>query len=34
MLRLKIIEEMTGLGAGFHIANYDLERRVAGNLLG
>jgi transcription-repair coupling factor (superfamily II helicase) len=34
MLRLKIIEEMTGLGAGFHIANYDLEIRGAGNLLG
>ncbi|MCX5807876.1 MAG: transcription-repair coupling factor [Proteobacteria bacterium] len=33
-LRLKIIEEMTGLGAGFHIANYDLEIRGAGNLLG
>lgn len=33
-LRLKIIEEMTELGAGFHIANYDLEIRGAGNLLG
>lgn len=33
-LRLKIIEEMTGLGSGFHIANYDLEIRGAGNLLG
>jgi transcription-repair coupling factor (superfamily II helicase) len=34
MLRLKIIEEMTALGSGFHIANYDLEIRGAGNLLG
>ncbi len=34
MLRLKIIEEMTDLGSGFHIANYDLEIRGAGNLLG
>ncbi|MBS1238674.1 MAG: helicase, partial [Deltaproteobacteria bacterium] len=33
-LRLKIIEEMTDLGSGFHIANYDLEIRGAGNLLG
>ncbi len=33
-LRLKIIEEMTDLGAGFHIASYDLEIRGAGNLLG
>jgi transcription-repair coupling factor (superfamily II helicase) len=33
-LRLKIIEEMTNLGSGFHIANYDLEIRGAGNLLG
>ena len=33
-LRLKIIEEMTELGSGFHIANYDLEIRGAGNLLG
>lgn len=34
VLRLKIIEEMTDLGAGFHIANHDLEIRGAGNLLG
>jgi len=34
MLRLKIIEEMTDLGSGFRIANYDLEIRGAGNLLG
>lgn len=34
MLRLKVIEEMTELGTGFHIANYDLEIRGAGNLLG
>lgn len=34
ILRLKIIEEMTGLGSGFHIANYDLEIRGAGNLIG
>ena len=34
MMRLKIIEEMTELGSGFHIANYDLEIRGAGNLLG
>jgi transcription-repair coupling factor (superfamily II helicase) len=34
MLRLKIIEELTELGSGFHIANYDLEIRGAGNLLG
>jgi transcription-repair coupling factor (superfamily II helicase) len=33
-LRLKIIEELTELGSGFHIANYDLEIRGAGNLLG
>jgi transcription-repair coupling factor (superfamily II helicase) len=34
ILRLKIIEQMTQLGSGFHIANYDLEIRGAGNLLG
>jgi transcription-repair coupling factor (superfamily II helicase) len=34
LLRLKIIEEMTELGSGFQIANYDLEIRGAGNLLG
>ncbi len=33
-LRLKIIEQMTALGSGFQIANYDLEIRGAGNLLG
>jgi len=33
-LRLKIMEEMTALGSGFQIANYDLEIRGAGNLLG
>jgi transcription-repair coupling factor (superfamily II helicase) len=33
-LRLKIIEELTELGSGFHVANYDLEIRGAGNLLG
>jgi transcription-repair coupling factor (superfamily II helicase) len=33
-LRLKIMEELTELGSGFHIANYDLEIRGAGNLLG
>ncbi|MCX8022981.1 MAG: transcription-repair coupling factor [Syntrophorhabdaceae bacterium] len=32
--RLKIMEELTELGSGFHIANYDLEIRGAGNLLG
>ena len=34
MLRLKIIEEMTQVGSGFYIANYDLEIRGCGNLLG
>ncbi|MCX7856551.1 MAG: transcription-repair coupling factor [Deltaproteobacteria bacterium] len=34
ILRLKIIEEMTQVGAGFYIANYDLEIRGCGNLLG
>ncbi|MCX7965936.1 MAG: transcription-repair coupling factor [Syntrophorhabdaceae bacterium] len=33
-LRLKIMEELTALGSGFQIANYDLEIRGAGNLLG
>jgi transcription-repair coupling factor (superfamily II helicase) len=33
-LRLKIIEELTALGSGFHIASYDLEIRGAGSLLG
>ncbi len=32
--RLKIIEELTDLGSGFRIANYDLEIRGAGNLVG
>ncbi len=34
LLRLKIIEELSELGSGFHVANYDLEIRGAGNLLG
>ncbi|MCS7280191.1 MAG: transcription-repair coupling factor [Desulfobacterota bacterium] len=34
MLRLKIIEEMSHVGSGFQIANYDLEIRGCGNLLG
>jgi len=34
LLRLKIIEELAELGSGFHIANYDLEIRGAGNLVG
>ncbi len=33
-LRLRIIEELAELGSGFHVANYDLEIRGAGNLLG
>ncbi len=33
-LRLKILEELTDLGSGFQIANYDLEIRGAGNLVG
>lgn len=33
-LRLKILEELTELGSGFQIANYDLEIRGAGNLVG
>ncbi|MBP8625697.1 MAG: transcription-repair coupling factor [Syntrophorhabdales bacterium] len=33
-MRLKILEEMTELGSGYRIANYDLEIRGAGNLLG
>jgi transcription-repair coupling factor (superfamily II helicase) len=33
-LRLKVIEELADLGSGFRIANYDLEIRGAGNLLG
>ena len=32
--RLRVIQEMSDLGAGFRIANYDLEIRGAGNLLG
>lgn len=33
-LRLKILEELSELGSGFQIANYDLEIRGAGNLVG
>jgi transcription-repair coupling factor (superfamily II helicase) len=33
-LRLKIIEELSELGSGFRVANYDMEIRGAGNLLG
>ncbi len=32
--RIKAIQELTGLGAGFCLANKDLEIRGAGNLLG
>ena len=32
--RLKIMQELTELGAGFRIATYDLELRGAGDLLG
>lgn len=32
--RLRIIEELQELGSGIHIANYDLELRGAGNILG
>ena len=34
LVRLKILEEMTELGAGLKVANYDLEIRGVGNLLG
>lgn len=34
LTRLKVIEELTDLGSGFKIANYDLEIRGTGNLLG
>jgi transcription-repair coupling factor (superfamily II helicase) len=34
LVRLKILEEMTELGSGLKVANYDLEIRGAGNLLG
>jgi transcription-repair coupling factor (superfamily II helicase) len=34
LTRLKVIEELTDLGAGLKIANYDLEIRGTGNLLG
>jgi transcription-repair coupling factor (superfamily II helicase) len=34
LVRLKIIEEMTELGSGLKVANYDLEIRGTGNLLG
>ncbi len=33
-MRLKILEELSDLGSGFQIANYDLEIRGAGNLVG
>jgi transcription-repair coupling factor (superfamily II helicase) len=32
--RLKIIQENTELGSGFHIAHHDLELRGGGNILG
>jgi len=32
--RLKIIQEYTELGSGFHIAHHDLELRGSGNILG
>ena len=32
--RIKAIQELTGLGAGFRLANKDLEIRGGGNLLG
>jgi len=32
--RLQILQELNHLGAGFKIANYDLELRGAGNVLG
>jgi transcription-repair coupling factor (superfamily II helicase) len=34
LMRLKILEEMTELGSGLKVANYDLEIRGTGNLLG
>jgi transcription-repair coupling factor (superfamily II helicase) len=34
LLRLKIMEEMTELGSGLRVANYDMEIRGTGNLLG
>jgi transcription-repair coupling factor (superfamily II helicase) len=34
LTRLKVIEELTDLGSGLKIANYDLEIRGTGNLLG
>ncbi|HME41764.1 MAG TPA: transcription-repair coupling factor [Syntrophorhabdales bacterium] len=34
LVRLKVIEEMTELGSGLKVANYDLEIRGTGNLLG
>ncbi len=33
-MRLKILEELSDLGSGLQIANYDLEIRGAGNLVG
>jgi len=32
--RLKILQEYTELGSGFHIAHHDLELRGSGNILG
>lgn len=32
--RLKVLQEHTALGSGIHIAQYDLELRGAGNILG
>ncbi len=32
--RLEILQRFSDLGSGYHIANYDLEIRGAGNLLG
>ena len=32
--RLKALQTMDGLGAGMQLANYDLDIRGAGNLLG
>lgn len=32
--RLEILQRLTGLGAGFSLASYDLEMRGAGNIVG
>ena len=32
--RLKVLKTLDNLGAGFTLANYDLDIRGAGNLLG